>query len=124
MSRKRTRQSREERLRKQREYQAGLRERKRTGRCPERDDFARALFYYFAKESLGHPKLEARLLKALDRIVYLLVEQGFDRTSTDVALSRLLDRYEHGWEFRRKVHLTEKPMKLEHLIEDDDAGGR
>ena len=117
MNRKRTRQSPEEQLRKQREYQAGLRERKRKARCPERDDFARMLFHHVATQSLGHMEREAKFLRLMDEIVKLMVGQGFDATATDIALSKLLDRYEDGWSFRRKVHLTEKPMKLEDLIE-------
>jgi hypothetical protein len=37
--------------------------------------------------------------------------------TTDVVLAKLLDRYEDGWAFRRKVHLVEKPMRLEELID-------
>lgn len=117
MSSKRTRQSRDERLRKQAMYQAELRKRKKEGKCPERDDFARALFYHVARESLGHPEREGKFLRIMDAVIDLLVAQGFDRTSTDGALGKLLDRYEDGWGFRRKVHLIEKPMRLEDLID-------
>jgi hypothetical protein len=68
--------------------------------------------------------LQRQLMLIVDTVVERLAARGFDADLTRMAFSGLIDRYEDGWSFRRKVHFIEKPMKLEDLIDDDDSGRR
>ncbi len=113
---KRTGQGREERLRKQREYQRRYRDRKRAGKVVQRDDIARELLHFAITENLINDRVD-KLMLLVDTIVGRLAEKGFDAELSKMVFGGLIDKYEAGWIFRRKVHLIEKPMKLEDLIE-------
>lgn len=92
-------QSRAERLRKQRERQRAYRRRQRQSRKPTRDDIARAALHWAVRGAL---KDEDKLDRLGDRIIPILVRQGFDRKQADEAFDDLVDRYRRGWEFQRK----------------------
>lgn len=92
-------QSRQERLRKQRERQREYRARRRRNRKPTRDDIARAMLDWAVRESL---KDEEKLDRLGDRIIPVLVRQGFDRKQADEAFDELAERYRNGWEFQRR----------------------
>ncbi len=113
------RQSREERLRRQREYQAGYRKRMKEDKVPDRDVIAQAFLHHAVVNSLGKPKREQRLYRVLEEVEALLVGMGFDPVKTRQAFNGLLDRYEDGWTFQRKVHLL--PRLDEDAPKDDDG---
>lgn len=113
------RQSREERLRKQREYQAGYRKRMKEDKTPDRDVIAQAFLHHAVVSSLGTPKREQRLFRVLEEVEVLLVGMGFDPAQTRQAFNGLLDRYEDGWTFQRKVHLLPRPDEVSPVDEDD-----
>lgn len=92
-------QSREELLRKQRERQREYRKRQRRSRKPTRDDIARAALDWAIREVL---KDEEKLDRLGDRIIPILVRQGFDRKQADAAFDELVDRYRKGWGFQRR----------------------
>lgn len=110
------RQSREERLRKQREYQSAYRKRMKGARAPDRDVIAQAFLYHAVARSLGQGRAEQRLMRVLDGVEEFLVKMGFDPQATRLAINNLLDRYEAGWTFQRKLHLLQ-------AADDVDAGG-
>lgn len=106
-------QSRAERLRKQRERQRKYRMRQRQSRKPTRDDIARAALDWAIREVL---KDEERLDRLGDRIIPVLVRQGFDRKQTDEAFDELVERYKRGWDFQRRFPEDGFPD------DDEDAG--
>ncbi len=115
------RQSREERLRKQREYQSAYRKRMKEEKVPDRDAIAQAFLYHAVVNSLGNPKREQRLFRVLEEVEALLVGMGFDSAQTRQAFNGLLDRYEDGWTFQRKVHLL---AKLDETAPAGEGDGR
>lgn len=110
------RQSREERLRKQREYQSAYRKRMKGARAPDRDVIAQAFLYHAVARSLGQGRAEQRLIRVLDGVEAFLVGMGFERHATRLAINGLLDRYEAGWTFQRKLHLLQ-------AADEGDASG-
>ena len=114
------RQSREERLKKQREYQAGYRKRMKEDKIPDRDVIAQAFLHHAVVNSLGNPKREQRLFRVLEEVEAQLIGMGFDPARTRQAFNGLLDRYEDGWTFQRKVHLLPKPDEVEPADEGGD----
>lgn len=58
----------------------------------------------------------------LDKVADLLIEQGYDKRATDTAIDSLLDRYESGWDFRRKVHLLYRTDTDDTTAADADEG--
>jgi len=109
------RQSREERLRKQREYQSDYRKRMKGAKAPDRDVIAQAFLYHAVARSLGQGRAEQRLMRVLDGVEEFLVGMGFDPDATRLAINSLLDRYEAGWTFQRKLHLL--------LVAEGEASG-
>lgn len=103
------RQNREERLKKQREYQQAYRKRMKEDKVPDRDVIAQAFLHHAVANSFGNPKREQRLFRVLEEVEALLVGMGFDPARTRQAFNGLLDRYEDGWRFQRKVHLLPGP---------------
>ena len=106
-------QSRDERLRKQRERQRKYRRRQRQSRKPSHDDIAQAALDWAVRQVL---KDEAKLDRLGDRIILILVRQGFDRKQADAAFDELVERYRKGWDFQRRFPEDGFP------IEDEDAG--
>ena len=106
-------QSRKELLRKQRERQREYRRRQRQSRKPSRDDIARAALDWAIRQVL---KDEAKLDRLGDRIIPILVRQGFDRKQADAAFDELIERYRRGWGFQRRFPEDGFPD------EDGDAG--
>lgn len=109
--------SREERLRKQREYQNAYRKRMKGAKAPDRDVIAQAFLHYAIARSLGQGCAEQRLMRVLDGVEEFLLAMGFDPHATRLAINSLLDRYEAGWTFQRKLHL------LQATNESDASGG-
>lgn len=106
-------QSRTERLEKQRLRQREYRKRRRAERRPSRDDIARAALHRDLTQAMND---EDHLDALADRIVPVLVEQGFDRRAVHLALEDLVDRYRGGWNFQRR-------FVGDRSGDDDDEGG-
>lgn len=104
------RKSDEIRNREQRERQQKLRDAGRKAKRPDRDDVARtALFMTIS--SMAARGANDVLEEFQDRVVRMLVEQGFDEHASDVVFEELVAKYRTGQSpFRRKVH----------LLQDDD----
>jgi len=102
-----TRKSDELRNREQRERQQRLRDADRKARRPNRDDVARTALFMIIS-AMAERRAEAELDELQDRVVALLVKQGFDERASDAVFDELAARYRTGeWPFRRKVHLGE-----------------
>lgn len=96
---------RRKRLEKQKLRQRRLRAEKAKNRTPERDDFGRELLHFAITENLRLNR-EPRLLVIIDHLVERLVAKGFDRTETDRVIGEIIERYEGGWVFQRKVRFA------------------
>lgn len=107
---------REERLRKQREYQREYRKRIKEARAPDRDEIARELLHYAITENLrlGQVSKLGRLARS---IVKRLVARGYDQDATRHAFVAIVDRYHSGWSFQRRLHLEDQD---EGALEVDD----
>ncbi len=94
-----------ERNREQRQRQQAIREKQKAQKRPHRDDVARLALYWLI--SRAHEKgQKEELEKFHDKIVKMLVEQGFDEHASDEVLDDLIRKYKPGsLPFRRKVHL-------------------
>ncbi|GLQ38821.1 hypothetical protein GCM10007908_24410 [Rhizobium albus] len=99
---------RDERLRKQREYQRKYRKRVKSGRAPDRDEIARQLLHYAITENLKRDR-ESELWHMADSVIERLVERGYDLEASREVFVGIVDRYEKGWTFQRRVHLLPPP---------------
>jgi len=106
----------EERLRKQREYQRAYRKRVKASREPDRDEIARELLHYAITENLRLGRTE-ELWTLAGSIIDRLVARGYDREKTELAFSAIVDRYQAGWTFQRRVHLLARD---DGAAEDDE----
>lgn len=107
------RQNISERNSKQKARQQEIRDAHRQARRPGRDDVARMALYSMITQAIAHSSKE-RLEMMQERIVGLLVAQGFDAAASDAVFDDLVDKYRDGhWPFRRKVHLMERPDDLD-----------
>ena len=111
-------QSRRERLEKQRLRQREYRRKQRAARKPSRDDIARAALHWSVKRALPD---EATMDKLADRILPILVAQGFDRRKTDEAFDELVERYRSGWEFQARF--PEDGLPEDSFPDDEAADG-
>lgn len=93
---------RRRRLEKQRLRQQELRAQKARKRMPGRDDFARELLYFAITENLRNGR-EQELNHLADNLIARLVERGFDRAECERVIVEIIDRYEAGRGFQRKV---------------------
>ena len=101
------RKSEEIRNREQRERQQRLRDADRKARRPNRDDVARTALFMIIS-AMAARRAEAELDELQDRVVALLVRQGFDERASDAVFDELTAKYRTGeWPFRRKLHLGE-----------------
>lgn len=99
------RKSEEVRNREQRERQQKLRDADRKARRPNRDDIARTALFMTISSMAARGAKEV-LEDFQDRVVRMLVEQGFDERESDIVFEELVAKYRTGdWPFRRKVHL-------------------
>ena len=98
---------REERLRKQREYQREYRKRIKEARAPDRDEIACELLHYAITENLKLGR-EDELWTLADSIIERLVARSFDRAATEQAFVAIVDRYQAGWTFQRRLHLENR----------------
>ena len=110
------------RLAKQREYQREYRKRMKASKTPDRNAIAHAFLHYTVSEALDKDSTKQKLMLILDKVADLLIEQGYDKRATDTAVDSLLDRYESGWEFRRKVHLLSRTDTDDTTAADADEG--
>jgi hypothetical protein len=97
--------NRDERLRRQREYQRSYRERFKANRLPDRDEIAREMLHQAVIENLVEGR-EAELELLVDGVIDGLVARGYDRNGSRRVFSDLIDRYEQGWAFQRRLHLV------------------
>jgi hypothetical protein len=93
------------RQRNQVDYQRRYRRQQTSLRKPSRDDVARVALHWIINEALKRDK-EGQLCKWTELIVKHLVDQGFDRDAARRRIHELIERYEDGWGFQRKPHLT------------------
>ncbi len=92
-------------LGKARERQKALREANKRARRPERDDVARVALFWLISGAIKKGRLAA-LERLQDKIVAMLVDQGFDEREADLVFDDLVAKYRSGVSpFRRKVHL-------------------
>ena len=99
------RKSEEVRNRQQRERQQKLRDADRKARRPNRDDIARTALFMTISNMAARDAKEV-LEDFQDRVVTMLVEQGFNERESDMVFEELVAKYRTGdWPFRRKVHL-------------------
>ena len=98
---------REERLRKQREYQREYRQRIKEARAPDRDEIARELLHYVITGYLEFGR-EDELWALADSVIERLVTRRFDRAATEQAFVAIVRRYEAGWTFQRRLHLDDQ----------------
>lgn len=99
---------RDERLRKQKEYQEEYRKRVKGARAPDRDEIARQLLHYAITENLKRDR-ESELWHMADSVIERLVERGYDLEASQNVFVGIVDRYEKGWTFQRRVHLLPPP---------------
>ncbi|WPZ14400.1 hypothetical protein T8J41_00760 [Nitratireductor rhodophyticola] len=98
-------QSRKERLARQRDRQRALRAASRSRRKPSRDDIARTLLHFAITKNLSEERRE-RLEELQHHIVAALVLQGFDEREAEIVWDALVDKYQSGWSFQLKRHLS------------------
>jgi hypothetical protein len=108
----------DERLRKQRDYQREYRKRIKASREPDRDEIARELLHYAITENLKRGR-ESELWVLADAVIERLAARGYDPDATGRAFVGIVDRYEAGWTFQRRVHLLREPEKAS----SDEGGG-
>lgn len=82
-------------VRKQRERQQKLREAGRKARRPNRDDIARAALFMTISSMTARGANDV-LEDFQDRVVSMLVEQGFDEHASDVVFEELVAKYRTG----------------------------
>lgn len=98
------RQSDKERLAKQRTYQKEKRKKDLQARRPNRDDVARTALFWLVRRMARLTPHEMERFQ--DRMVEMLVEQGFDERASDAVLDDVISKYRTGTPpFRRKIHL-------------------
>lgn len=114
MARETNEERRLRRLEEQRLRSAALRAKKAENRTPERDDFARELLHFAITENLNHGREVNNLI---ENLIVRLVARGFDRGECERVIVEIMDRYEAGWQFQRKIW-TKPPG---HLDEEDDV---
>nr|WP_316652596.1 hypothetical protein [uncultured Gellertiella sp.] len=94
----------EERLARQRAYQQDKRQKDAQARRPGRDDVARTALFWIVRRMAERTPHEMELFQ--ERMVEMLVAQGFDQRASDAVLDDLIAKYRSGEPpFRRKVHL-------------------
>ncbi len=99
------RKSDEIRNREQRERQQKLRDAGRKAKRPDRDDIARTALFMTISSMAARGATDV-LEDFQDRVVGMLVEQGFDERQSDIVFEELVEKYRKGDRpFRRKVHL-------------------
>lgn len=96
---------RDNRIAGQAVYQRAYRMQQKALRRPSRDDIARVVLHLIITRALQRGK-DRELQRWINIIVKKLTTQGFDRNATRVRIAQLVDQYESGWDFQRKLHLT------------------
>lgn len=95
----------ERRRQRQAEYQRRYRESQKALKKPSRDDVAAAALHFMIVDALKTAKGRLLLDKMQDKIVEVLVKQGFGRAASRARLDELVERYEAGWQPQKKAHL-------------------
>jgi len=85
-------------------YQRAYRMSQIACRKPARDDVARVALHWIITEALRRNKT-GELAKWCDLIVTRLSKQGFDPGAARIRINHLIEQYENGWTFQRKVRL-------------------
>lgn len=92
-------------LKAARQRQKALRDANRRARRPERDDVARVALFWLIRRAI-EKRQEAELDKFQDKIVSMLVDQGFQERECDFVFDELVAKYRvDDRPFRRKLHL-------------------
>lgn len=93
------------RNREQRDRQQRLRDANRKAKRPDRDDVARAALFMTISSMVAKGAFDT-LDDFHQRVVVMLVQQGFDEQASNELFDDLVAKYRTGaWPFRRKVHL-------------------
>lgn len=93
------------RLKAARQRQKALRDAHRKAKRPDRDDVARVALFWLIRRAIDKGQ-QAELEKFQDKIVSMLIDQGFDERECDMVFDELVDKYRTGGSpFRRKIHL-------------------
>ncbi|MBN7778943.1 hypothetical protein JYP49_21995 [Nitratireductor aquimarinus] len=98
-------QSRKERLARQRDQQRALRAVSKSRRKPTRDDIARTPLHFAITKNLSEERRE-RLEELQKHIVAALVLHGFDEREAEIVWDALVEKYQSGWSFQLKRHLS------------------
>lgn len=97
----------DERNDKQRDRQQRLRDANRSARRPDRDDVARTALFMTISSMAARGATDV-LEDFQDRVVAMLIRQGFDERASYELFDELVAKYRTGaWPFRRKVHLLD-----------------
>ena len=112
-----TRQTREERLEKQRLRQRAHRARMKSERRPSFEDLARAILDVALTYNVRRGR-HKRLKGFLGEISKRLKEVGFHESDTEAAWLELQARYERGWSMLRQRR-TIAEMEAEGLADED-----
>jgi hypothetical protein len=99
---------RDERLRKQKEYQEEYRKQIKAARAPNRDEIARELLHHAITENLKRNR-RGELGELGRNLVKRLVARGYDLEASRKVFIKIVGRYEKGWTFQRRVHLLQPP---------------
>ncbi|MBC2773135.1 MAG: hypothetical protein ACK4ZU_17655 [Allorhizobium sp.] len=92
-------------LKAARQRQKALRDANRRAKRPERDDVARVALFWLIRRAIEKGQ-EAELEKFQEKIVSMLVDQGFDERESDLVFDDLVGKYRvDDRPFRRKLHL-------------------
>lgn len=100
------REARSDRARKQADRQRTYRRNQKIKGKPSRDDVSRVALHWIITRTLKLNQHD-QLAKWSGILVKGLVRQGFDEAQSWKRVDELIDRYEDGWTFRRKLRLDE-----------------
>lgn len=91
-----------QRLAKKAERQRAYRSRVKTENRPTRNDVAATVFHFLVMETVrvGNWK---QFNIIMDKVTDRLVDRGFNRAASEKAINALVDKYEDGWEFQRRL---------------------
>lgn len=97
-----SRPSYKQRLAKKAERQRDYRRRIKKENRPSRNDIAATVFHLMVTETV-RAKNWKQFNIIMDKVVNRLVDRGFDREATEKAINALVDKYEDGWDFQRRL---------------------
>lgn len=85
-------------------YQREYRAKQKRSRAPSRDDIARQALHWMITEAIDKDSRD-QLERVEGILIQRLVDQGFEEAACWRAFDDLIEKYESGWTFQRKLHL-------------------